>query len=146
MNQWNELVKQSEVATWFQTDIAYYFYASLPSLMIPFVYALEADGNLKGVVVGYITKEQNPIKQILTRRAIIVGGPLLANDATSDEVQFLMTAVRKSLKGKAIYIETRNFNDYSQWKDAFVASGFDYVPHLNFHVDSFSSTPRKTTG
>ena len=136
VNQWKELVKQSDVATWFQTDIAYYFYASLPSLMIPFVYALEADGNLKGVVVGYITKEQNPIKQFLTRRAIIVGGPLLANDATGDEVAFLMTAVRKSLRGEAIYIETRNFNDYSQWKDDFIASGFDYVPHLNFHVDT----------
>lgn len=136
VNQWNKLVKQSDVATWFQTDIAYHFYVSLPSLMIPFVYALEADGNLKGVVVGYITKEQNQIKQILTRRAIIVGGPLLANDATGDEVKILMTAVRKSLKGKAIYIETRNFNDYSQWKDAFIASGFDYVPHLNFHVDT----------
>ena len=113
VNQWNELVKQSDVATWFQTDIAYHFYASLPALMIPFVFALEADGNLKVVVVGYITKEKNFIKQILTRRAIVVGGPLVANDSTNEEVEILMTAVRKSLKGKTIYIETRNFNDYS---------------------------------
>ena len=49
-----------------------------------------------------------------------------------------------SLQGRAglgfnpIYFETRNFNDYSQWKDAFACAGFDYVPHLNFHVDTSS--------
>ena len=37
-----------------------------------------------------------------------------------------------------IYIESRNFNDYSRWKDAFTAAGFDYLPHLNFHVDTSS--------
>ena len=29
----------------------------------------------------------------------------------------------------------RNFNDYSRWKDRFEACGFDYQPHLNFHLD-----------
>ena len=83
VNQWDDLVKQSNVATWFQTKIAYQFYSSLPNIMTPFVYALQIEGILRGVVVGYITKESNAIKQLLTRRAIIVGGPLLANDITN---------------------------------------------------------------
>lgn len=136
VNQWDNLVKRSNVATWFQTKIAYQFYQSLPKIMIPFVVALAKDNVLRGLVVGYITKEKNPIKQQLTRRAIIVGGPLFANDITDNEVELLMSAVRKSLKGKAIYIETRNFNDYSAWKEGFIASRFEYVPHLNFHVDT----------
>ena len=138
VNQWDDLIKHSNVATWFQTKIAYKFYESLPQIMIPFVIALAKDNVLRGLVVGYITQEKNPIKQLLTRRAIIVGGPLLANDITIQEVELLMSATRKSLKGKAIYIETRNFNDYSAWKEAFIASGFEYVPHLNFHVDTTS--------
>ena len=137
-NQWDKLVKQSNVATWFQTEIAYKFYASLPSIMRPYVVALTVNDTLRGVVVGYITQEKNPIKQLLTRRAIIVGGPLLANDISTKEVEILMAATRKSLKGKAIYIETRNFNDYSAWKEGFIASDFEYVPHLNFHVDTAS--------
>lgn len=136
INQWDDLVKQSNVATWFQTKIAYQFYESLSQIMIPFVYALQVEGTLKGIVVGYITKESNVIKQLLTRRAIVVGGPLLTNEITNKEVELLMSETRKSLKGKAIYIETRNFNDYSAWKDGFVASGFEYVPHLNFHVNT----------
>lgn len=138
VNQWDDLAKQSDVATWFQTNIAYKFYASLPRIMIPFVCALQVERDLKGVVVGYITKESNAIKQLLTRRAIIVGGPLLANDITNYEVELLMTATKKSLKGKTIYIETRNFNDYSACRDGFIASEFEYVPHLNFHVNTTS--------
>ena len=34
-----------------------------------------------------------------------------------------------------IYIETRNFNDYSRWKGVFEKAGFEYKRHLNFHVD-----------
>ena len=138
VNQWDNLIKHSNVATWFQTKIAYKFYESLPNIMTPFVIALVKNNVLRGLVVGYITQEKNPIKQLLTRRAIIVGGPLLANDITNQEVELLMSATRKSLKGKAIYIETRNFNDYSAWKEGFIASGFEYVPHLNFHVDTIS--------
>ena len=138
VNQWDDLIKHSNVATWFQTKIAYKFYDSLPNIMIPFVVALAKDNVLRGLVVGYITQEKNPIKQLLTRRAIIVGGPLLANDITNQEVELLMSATRKSLKGKVIYIETRNFNDYSTWKEGFIVYGFEYVPHLNFHVDTTS--------
>ena len=46
-----------------------------------------------------------------------------------------MSAVRTSLQHKAIYVETRNFNDYSRWREAFEQAGFAYQPHLNFHVD-----------
>jgi hypothetical protein len=61
--------------------------------------------------------EQNAIKQFFSRRAIIIGGPALANDATDEEVETLLSAVRQHLQSQAIYIETRNFNDYSRWKD-----------------------------
>ncbi len=102
--------------------------------MEPFVVAIE-DCKLRGVCVGYVTKEKSAIKQYFTRRAIILGGPCLADDCTEKEVFTLMQAVRKQLQSQAIYIESRNFNDYSRWKDAFEAAGFEYRPHLNFHVD-----------
>lgn len=140
--QWAEFVQESETGTWFQTPEAYDFYASQPSLFTPFVLAVANRDSLRGVCVGYITVEKNAIKQFLTRRAIIVGGAALANDATDEEVRLLLQAVRSQLsasKNPPIYIETRNFNDYSRWRGAFETAGFDYHPHLNFHVDT--STP-----
>ena len=202
--EWSRLVASSATGTWFQTSEAYSFYASQPDLFRPFVVAISNEAPLseaqhsinpslqmlRAVCVGYVTVEKNPIKQFFTRRAIILGGPALADDATDEEVMALLEAVKtktrhpqslysdlhetthqsactqafrqsedlsliaveqqdasqkhaaltKNTKNifyrcEPIYIETRNFNDYSRWKNVFSAAGFDYQPHLNFHVD-----------
>ena len=133
--QWSELVRTSETGTWFQSPEAYDFFASLPELMEPFVYGVERDGKLAAVCVGYVTKERNPIKQFFTRRAIIIGGVVMAANCAKEGMTVLLSYIRKDLESKTIYIETRNFNEYSVWKEAFEASGFAYKPHLNFHVD-----------
>lgn len=143
---WSELVETSSTGTWFQTPEAYDFFASQPELFQPFVYGVLGDpagtqppkDSLHGVCCGYVTVEKSAVKQMMTRRAIIVGGPCFADDVTDEEVEALMVAVRKELKSKTIYIETRNFNDYSKWRVAFEHSGFAYQPHLNFHVDTSS--------
>ena len=147
--QWNALVRDSATGTWFQTPEAYAFFASMPDLFRPFVVAVERISGLEvrgleGVCVGYVTKEKSAVKQYFTRRAIIIGGPALADDATEEEVIALMTAIKNlsfthslihSFIQSPIYIETRNLNDYSRWKEAFEKAGFDYMPHLNFHID-----------
>ena len=135
--QWNELVLSSPTATWFQTKEAYEFYAANPVEMKPFAVGINEDNNLKGLVVGYITNEKNSIKQFLTRRAIIIGGPLLDKNISDEALKILLLAVKRLLKD-VIYIETRNFNDYTQWKSIFEHCGFNYQPHLNFHVDTTS--------
>ena len=136
--QWSELVRTSETGTWVQSPEAYDFFASLPELMEPFVYGVESAEKLRAVCVGYITKERNPIKQFFTRRAIIIGGLCLANDCINEEVKLLLSTLNFKLStgsNAPIYIETRNFNDFSPWKEAFETAGFAYKPHLNFHVD-----------
>ncbi len=136
-DEWSALVASAATGTWFQTPEAYEFYASQPELFKPFAFGLENDGALRAVCVGYVTVEKSAFKQFLTRRAIIVGGPCLADDCSEEEAE-LMKAMRKELKSEAIYVECRNFNDYSKWKEAFAKAGFEYVPHLNFHVDTSS--------
>ena len=170
--QWQELVQSSPVATWFQTDEAYRFYQSVGGMQA-FAYGVSEQGRLLGVVVGYITKEKNPIKQFFTRRAIIYGGPLLAEDISETALAELLNAVAQckvesvkckgtenskadtnastpytlhptptesstpyTLRPTPIYIETRNFHDYSKWKSIFEANGFMYQSHLNYHVDT----------
>ena len=173
--QWQTLVDQSPTATWFQTPEAYEFYASNPEEMTPFAVGIEEDGHLVGVIIGYTTQEKSPIKQLLTCRSIIIGGPLLANDISETALAELLNAVTQckveSVKCKGIdeckvdsvkcndmenssadpnastpytlhptpiYIESRNFHDYSKWRNIFEANGFAYQSHLNFHVDTSS--------
>ena len=156
--EWSRLVRENATGTWFQTPEAYDFFASMPDLFRPFVVGAYSQPlpkgkgeRLRGVCVGYVTVEKNPIKQFFTRRAIIIGGPALADDCTDEEVSELMKAIRNGAQWRndttslvndelmsPIYIETRNFNDYSRWRSAFEAAGFAYQPHLNFHVDTSS--------
>lgn len=131
---WQMLVEQSPYATWFQTSEAYQFYASNPKEMIPFAYGIERDGELRAVVVGYVTKEKSALKQFFTRRAIIIGGPLIGEHTTESDLEQLLRVTASELKSQAIYIETRNFHDYSRWKSVFEAHGFAYQPHLNIQV------------
>ena len=133
--QWQALIDRSPYATWFQTKEAYEFYAANPEEMTPFAVGIEENRHLVGVIVGYTTQEKNTIKQLLTCRSIIIGGPLLDEHISSDALIALLVAVKQVTKG-AIYVETRNFNDYSNWKGIFEQCGFQYQPHLNFHVDT----------
>lgn len=136
-SDWDELVANSTVATWFQTKEAYKFYDSL-SFLEAFVFAVESEGTLKAVLVGFIQKDGGRIKRFFSRRAIVLGGPLLVENITDEELTFLLCVVKNKLKKKAIYIEIRNFNDYSRWKAVFEQNGFVYEPHLNFHVNTES--------
>lgn len=139
---WQKLVDESPYATWFQTQEAYQFYAANSTEMTPFACGVERDGELRAVCVGYVTKERSRIKQFYTRRAIIIGGPVIADSANEDDITRMLYAIQQpcllNWRNLPIYIETRNFHDYSKWKSVFEANGFSYQPHLNFHVDTTS--------
>lgn len=134
---WADLVSRSPVATWFQTHEAYSFFDGL-SFLKAFAYAVEVEGQLKGVMVGYIQKDGGKLKQFFSRRAIVLGGPLLAHDISDEELTLLLHSVKELVKKKAIYLETRNFNDYSRWRTVFEDCGCQYEPHLNFHINTES--------
>ena len=133
-HQWRTLVEQSSYATWFQTPEAYEFYKSVLHEIMPFVYALQFDGNMKALLCGYVTKEQCPLKQFFTRRAIVIGGLLVTDTTTDEQLQSLLLDVKERLYSKAIYLEVRNLHDYSRWHQIFEQAGFFYQPHLNIQV------------
>lgn len=136
-SDWNALVNESAVATWFQTREAFGFFHSL-SFFEAFVVAVENSGRLRGLAMGYVQKDGGKMKQFFSRRAIILGGPLLAEDVSCEELEALLLSLKRYLRKKAIYVEMRNFNDYGRWRMVFEKCGFDYKPHYNVQVDTSS--------
>lgn len=122
---------------WFQTEECYNFLKSM-SFLEAFKFEVCRDGEVKGRIVGYLQKDGGRLKQFFSRRAIINGGPMLAEDITEDEVETLLNECRHGLKGKAIYIETRNFNDYSLYRTIFEECEWRYEPHYDFVLDTTS--------
>lgn len=133
LTAWQSLVDSSPYATWFQTPEAYQFYAAVHNEMTPFAIGVEENGRLYGIIVGYTTKEKNPIRQLFTSRTIVIGGPLLDECISDNALSALLLALKQITKD-SIYIETRNFNDYSVFKNVIEKCGFAYQPHLNIQV------------
>lgn len=104
----------------------------------PFSFSIERDGAMMGRLQGYIQKDGGKLKQFFSRRAIVNGGPALAEDITEEEVERLLNSCINGLRSKAIYLETRNFQDYFRWRPVFERCGFRYEPHYDFIVDTSS--------
>ena len=135
VDQWETLISHSSTSSFFQTKACYDFYKSL-SFFEAFIFAVCEKDILKGVIIGYIQKDNNTIKHFFTRRAIIPGGVLLADEISEQALEMLLLFCKNQLSKKAIYIECRNYTDYNKYKQIFNECGFQFVPHLNFHVDT----------
>ena len=117
-------------------SISFYNYLLSTGTLEPFMYEVKRGEEAIGRIQGYIQKDGGKLKQFFTRRAIVNGGPALTEDITEEEVERLLKTCTKELNGKAIYLETRNFHDYSQWRPVFERCGFRYEPHYDFIVDT----------
>lgn len=131
--QWDELAANSSTASYFQTRECYEFFDSL-SFMKAFVYGVSENDKLVGLICGYIISDGILLKKHLSRRVIICGGPMLDSTISSKALYDLLQATKKGLSNKAIYLEFRNYNDYSLYKSVFKEAGFEYIEHLNFHI------------
>lgn len=116
------------------------FYKFLKSteFLEPFRYSVERNGKEVGVIQGFIQKDGGWLKKFFSRRAIINGGPWLTEGITDEEVEKLLKKCIEGLKKKAIYIETRNYFDFSKYKHVFEKTCFVYEPHYDFIVDTSS--------
>lgn len=133
--QWMALVDRSQVASVFQTPELFDFFSEIGWCDVK-VIGVEEKSILMGLVVCLIQAEGKGLKQKLTTRAIINGGPLIDENISDEALALLLNAVGSDLKRSCIFIETRNLNDYSRWKGVFEICGFKYQPHYNFHIDT----------
>ena len=133
--QWQTLIDSSPTASFFQTRACYDFYASL-SFLKPFVFGVSKNEKLVGIICGYIISDGNILKRYFSRRAIVPGGVLLAPDISGHTINRLLDKAKNQLARRAIYLELRNYNDYSAFRLEIEKAGFEYLPHLNFHVNT----------
>ena len=138
--EWDDLLKSSTTSSYFQSPACYQFYSQL-SFLKPFLFGVSDNNKLVGVVLGYLITDGILLKKYLSRRAIIPGGILLDPTISDDALNNLLVTLKSKLLRKAIYIEMRNYNDYSNFTTRFHNVGFSYKTHLNFHLP----TPDKET-
>lgn len=133
IDAWDNFGKSNSFRSPFQTLQFYDLINSVEGFEAR-VFAIEEKGLLSALCVVTIQKEKG-IKGFFSKRAIIYGGPLLTDDKEAAiELLKYMTDQLKDV----IYIETRNFHDYSSYKKEFAEANWNYQPYLNFHLDCTS--------
>lgn len=128
IKEWKSILKNSHFASPFQTP-EFLKVLKVTERMNGEVYALAVNGIIKVLAVVTFMKEPG-VKGFFSRRGIIFGGPLIM-EATKRELKFFLHKLCDQLKNKVIYVETRNYFDYSLYKKAFNESKWELKPYLN---------------
>ena len=134
-SNFNKLLETSNTASIFQTIPLYAFFLNQPNTE-SFAFIISENEEIIVSIFGVILYEPG-IKKNITKRAIIHGGPVInhEHEYVNNALLSILNHLTKRLKGKVIYIETRNLNDYSLYKNIFIESGFSYEPYVNFNIE-----------
>lgn len=133
--KWQQLVEISPNCSFFQSKACYDIYCNF-NFLEPVLLGIEKENELIALLCGYIVADGGTIKRHFSRRAIFHGGPLLHPACKPEDIQLLLSQLRNTLNKKAIYIEIRNYSDYSNYKETFQSEGFSYQPHNNFKLNT----------
>ena len=132
VSMWKEFLKQNPYATPFQTPEFYNAHKDVVGRSA-IALALAESGTLLAIVVVTLQRESG-LRGFFSRRGIIYGGPLVSND-NSRNLEILLEKIDKTIKGKTIYSEIRNFSDFENNKMIFQRHGWKYMPHYNIRFD-----------
>lgn len=130
-DRWIALLSKSPYASVFQSPVFYELVNSVVGLLAE-VYAIEESTEIRAVCVVTIQKEKG-VKSFFSRRAIIYGGPVLI-EGDKNPLNFLLNYIYKELKQKVIYLEVRNFFDYSQFHSNYLSAEWEWLPYLNVRL------------
>lgn len=119
----------------FQSD-EFYSFLEGTGYLEPFRFSVYRSDREVGRIQGFIQRDGGLLKRFFSRRAIINGGPWFAEDVTGSEVESLLKDCVKGLRKRVIYIEIRNYRDYSAYNNLFSGSGFKLEPHYDFWIET----------
>lgn len=129
--EWRKFYDNSSNSSPFQTPEYYLRLRESKDVDTEVFGVVDSETNkLKALAVVTIFKEKGVLSK-LTKRGIIFGGIVTTNELDLDAVFKLLQGMSMALKGKVIYIETRNFFDYTNLKETFQENKWEYSPHLN---------------
>lgn len=130
--RWNIFLTENNYSTPFQSPAFFDFFNSVPNYSAE-VFAMEENDELQALCLVTFQKESG-IKEYFSRRAIIYGGPLV-KEGNRESLVFLLHQLIEYVRRKSIYIEIRNYHDYSQYKSIFENEIWIYQPYLNFQLN-----------
>lgn len=136
---WQEFLSKNSFANPFQSPEGLEYLRKLDTMDVD-VHAVSNDNDEVLALVVVTVQKEDGIKKHFSSRGIVYAGPLLGDYKSA---ALLLSHLISYYKKTAIYLETRNFFDYSEYKDLFAQHGWSYVPWLNFHLTTDEEAPMR---
>jgi len=134
---WIDFVNNNPQSTVFQSIDVHELFDQTEK-MKPVIIVASNKTNIYGTLIGVIIKEYSGKIGFFTSRTVVYGGPLIHPEIDNKEevLDALLKGLIKAVKNKTIFIQFRNFFDWSEYKQTFTRNGFKYLDRLNFIVDT----------
>jgi serine/alanine adding enzyme len=130
-HKWKSLITASSFASPFQTPEYCEVIGDSKELSFN-VFAIEQDEEYTALLVVTIQSEPG-LKSIFSKRGIIYGGPLIREN-NIEGISILLKCIKNYYRAKLIYIEFRNYFDYSAYKHIYFKNNYKYIPWLNYQM------------
>jgi serine/alanine adding enzyme len=141
--KWIDFIMGNQYTTPFQSPEFYDFFNKVPN-QVATAFAIQGSRSLTALCVVTLQREKG-LKGYFSRRAIIYGGPLVEINCELD-LEELIRFINNYLRRKVIYLETRNFKDYSSLRSSLFKQGWTYFPHLDVQISLKSKTVQGLVG
>jgi len=128
-SKWKAILKKSDYSNPFQCQAFYDLY-NRQKYYCSDVFAIEKNNEYTCLIVVTLQKELG-LKAFFSKRAIVYGGPIIV-DNDVEGLSYLIKFIIKYYKTKSIYLEIRNYLDYSLYHPVFSQNKFDFLPYLNY--------------
>lgn len=128
---WNRLLKACLFLSPFQTPYFYHLINEIPGFSAH-AYAISDGSIILSLCLVTIQKEPG-IKRVLSKRAIVYGGPILLS-LSKDLLDPLLLFITDDLKRKTIYLEIRNYFDYNSFRSVYQFRKFHWLPYLDIRL------------
>lgn len=134
--KWSDFVYAHPNGNIFQTPEMFEVYKNTKKWKPIFLAVIDSKENILGILCVVIQKEFGGFLGKFTARAVVWGGPLIANtDKKSEIFELLLDALDKDLKNEVIYVQFRNLYEFSQDKTNFLNKNYIYEDHLDYYIN-----------
>jgi len=136
-NDLERFVSKQTTGNFFQSGNYYNYSKSLSNSEAILVCILDEEDRIFGSVICVINYLVPAIKLPLLTRAIVVGGPVISDVAENKKaaMDVILAHLIREVSKRSVYLEFRNLNDYTRYKQVFEKHNLRYVDHLNYIND-----------
>jgi serine/alanine adding enzyme len=133
---WSRFVLENEKGNIFQTPEMYKVYLSTEQYEPVFTALVDENDDLQTILLGVRKEESGFLAKRFSNRVLIVGGPILSNEAhQSSLLQKVMQSHNEYVRKNAMFTDIRNVFPLKEFQSQFEDSGYQYIEHATSCVD-----------